>query len=92
MHEHAPGQGWGAPGEGWGAPGEGWGAPGQGCGAPGEGGARLAQVRNNNSSRFGKYVALSFDERSQLLGAEVHTSPHLPTPPHTSLLSPEPEP
>ena len=49
-------------------------------------------MRNNNSSRFGKYVALSFDERSQLLGAEVHTPPHLPTPAHTSLLSPEPEP
>ena len=49
-------------------------------------------MRNNNSSRFGKHVALSFDERSQLLGAEVRTSLRLPTPPHTSLLSPEPEP
>ena len=28
-------------------------------------------MRNNNSSRFGKYIALRFDERSQLLGAEA---------------------
>ena len=31
------------------------------------------KVRNNNSSRFGKYVAMTFDGRSQLLGAEVQT-------------------
>lgn len=30
-------------------------------------------MRNNNSSRFGKYVAMTFDDRSQLLGAEVQT-------------------
>lgn len=30
-------------------------------------------VRNNNSSRFGKYVAMRFDERCQLEGAEVQT-------------------
>ena len=35
--------------------------------------ALLTKVRNNNSSRFGKYVAMTFDEKSQLQGAEVQT-------------------
>ena len=38
-----------------------------------EGLGNAKTVRNNNSSRFGKFVTLRFDEKHKLVGAEVQT-------------------
>jgi len=38
-----------------------------------EGLGNAKTVRNNNSSRFGKFVTMRFDEKNRLVGAEVQT-------------------